>query len=111
MAASGHFPQFFINRPVGHTDINCHLVFDIKMNLNLKDHYIAGGYLKNSSGNVPIYASFVSSESVRTLFLISALYNISVFVAKISNAFLNVNLPRKFVLRQVPNLIVTRACG
>ena len=76
MSAAGISLKFVNERTDGRIEINCHLVFDVKKNFILKDHYIAGGYLNNSLDNVPTYASFVSSESVRILFLISAPYGI-----------------------------------
>ena len=59
------------------------------MNFTHKARYVVGGNLTEPLDNVPTYASTVSRESVRILFLIAALYDIKVFVTDIVNAFIN----------------------
>ena len=88
--------KFVNDRPVGHTEINCYLVFDVNMNFTCKAHYVAVGNLTDPPDNVPTYPSVVSCESVSTLFLISALYDIKALVADIINAFLNVQCAEYF---------------
>ena len=89
MASAGISFKFVNKRPVGHTKINRHLVFDIKMDFTSKARYVAGGHFTDPPGNVPTHASDVSRKLVRILFLIAALYNIEVLAADIINAFPN----------------------
>ena len=44
--------------PVGYTEIMCHLVLDIKMDLTRKSRYVAGGHLTDPPSSMT-YASVV----------------------------------------------------
>jgi hypothetical protein len=69
--------------PVGYKEITCHLIFDIKLDLNRKARYVAG---------VPpsmTYSTVVSRDTVRIGFLIAALNNLEVLAGDIQNAFLS----------------------
>ena len=85
--------------------------FDVKMDFNCKARYVAGVHLIDPPYYVPTYASFVSRELVRILFLIASLYNIEFLAADISNAFLNTQITEKNCFKAGPNLRVARACG
>ena len=95
MAAAGISLKFVNDRPLENTEINCHLVFDVKIDFNRKACYVAGGHLTDLSDNVPTYASVISRKLVRILFLISALYDIKVLAVDISNSFLNSQCAKK----------------
>ena len=96
MEAAGIEFEFFNDSPVGHNEINCHLVFGVKMDFTRKAHYVAGGNLTNLPDNVLTYASTVSRKLVHILFLIAALYDIEVLATNISNALLNSQCAKKF---------------
>ena len=73
--------------PVGFTEITCHLIFDIKLDMTRKARYVAGGHLTD----VPTYmtySSVVSRDTVRIGFLMAALNNLDVLAGDIQNAFL-----------------------
>ena len=73
--------------PVGYTQITCHLVFDLKLNMTRKDCYVASGHLTD----VPTYmtySSVVSRDTVRIGFLMAALNNLDILAGDIQNAFL-----------------------
>ena len=57
--------------PVGYTEITCHLIFDVKMDLTRKARYVAEGHLTDPPSSLT-YASVVSRETVRIAFLIAA---------------------------------------
>ena len=62
--------------PVGYTQITCHLIFDLKLDMTRKACYVAGGHLTD----VPTYmtySSVVSRDTVRIGFLIAALNKLS----------------------------------
>ena len=104
MAEAGIAFKFVNDRPVGHTEINYHLVFNVKINCTRKARYVAGGNLTDLPDNVPTYASVVSCESVRILFLISALNKIKVLAEEISNALLNTQCANKACFKAGPEL-------
>ena len=73
--------------PVGYTQITCHLIFDLKLNMTRKARYVAGGHLTD----VPTYmtySSVVSRDTVRIGFLMAALNDLSILAGDIQNAFL-----------------------
>lgn len=76
------------SKPVGFTEIKCHLVFDIKMDFTRKARFVAGGHMTEAPSTIT-YASVVSRESVRILFMLAALNDLNVLSADISNAYLN----------------------
>ena len=82
-------------RPVGHTDMNCHLVFDIKIDFTRKFSYVAGEHLTEPPDKFPTYASIISCKLVHILFLIAALYNTKVLAADISNSLLSAQCANK----------------
>ena len=61
MSAAGIAFKFVNDRPVVNNEINCHIVFDVKMDFTRKGRYIAGGHLTNPPENFHTYASIVSS--------------------------------------------------
>jgi hypothetical protein len=74
--------------PPGFKKIDCHMVFDVKLDLVRKARFVAGGHqtdpLKES-----VYSSVVSRDSVRLAFLIAALNELEILSADIQNAYLN----------------------
>ena len=88
--------------PVGHNEINFHLVFGVKIDFTLKACYVAGVHFIDPPYNVPTYASVISHELVRIIFLIADLYDIEVVPADISNAFLNAQCAEKVCFKAGP---------
>ena len=74
--------------PVGYTEITCHLIFDVKMDLTRKARYVAGGHLTDPPSSLT-YASVVSREMFRIAFLIVALNDLKILAGDIQNAYLN----------------------
>jgi hypothetical protein len=73
--------------PVGYTQITCHLIFDLKLDMTRKARYVAGGHLTD----VPTYmtySSVVSRDTVRIGFLMAALNNLDILAGDIQNVFL-----------------------
>jgi hypothetical protein len=58
--------------PVGHQHIDCHMVFDMKITLDCKARYVAGGHQTEPTKDVT-FASVVSRDSIRLAFLVAAL--------------------------------------
>ena len=73
--------------PVGYEHINCHLIFDVKMNFRHKSRFVAGGHTTNMPAE-STYAGVVSRESVLIAFTLSALNDLDIFAADIQNAYL-----------------------
>ena len=74
--------------PVGHTRINCHIIFDVKMDLTRKARFVAGGYMTDPPTSMT-YARVVSRDSVRIAFLLAVLNDSKIFTGDIGNAYLN----------------------
>lgn len=73
--------------PVGHKEITCHLIFDLKLDMTRKARYVAGGHLTDVPTHMT-YSSVVSRDTVRIGFLVAALNNLEIEACDIQNAFL-----------------------
>ena len=74
--------------PVGFTEITCHLIFDLKLDMTRKARYVAGGHLTDVPTSMT-YSSVVSRDTVRIGFLIAALNDLDLLAGDIQNAFLS----------------------
>ena len=83
---------------VGFTEITCHLIFDVKMDLTRKARYVAGGHLTDPPSSMT-YASVVSRETVRIAFLIAALNDLRILTGYIQNAYLNAHKKKKIYFK------------
>jgi hypothetical protein len=73
---------------VGYQEIECHMVFDVKMDLTRKARFVAGGHTTETPTSLT-YSSVVSRDSIRIAFLMAALLDVNVMSCDISNAYLN----------------------
>jgi hypothetical protein len=73
---------------VGFQEIDCHIVFDVKMDLTCKACFVAGGHTTETLSSLT-YSSVVSRDSVRIAFLMAALNDVDVMSCDISNVYLN----------------------
>ena len=64
--------------PVGYEHINCHLIFDSKMDFRRKAQFVAGGHTTKPPAE-STYAGVVSRESVRISFTLAALNGLDIF--------------------------------
>jgi len=85
--------------PVGFQEIKCHLIFDVKFDLQRKSRYVAGGHLVRDQPSYNTYSSVVSRESVRIGFLVAALNDLDVWAGDISNAYLHAETKEKVWFR------------
>ena len=76
--------------PERHNIIDCHFVFDIKLDWNFtrKACFVADGSKVDIPGSTT-YSSVVSQESVRIAFLLAALNQLDVKCCDLSGAYLN----------------------
>ena len=74
--------------PIGYKHIDCHMIFEIKMDLTRKARFVAGGH-QTDPPKESTYSSVVSRDSVRIAFVIAALNDLDVLSADIQNAYLN----------------------
>ena len=74
--------------PIGYQHIDCHMIFDVKMDFTQKAQFVAGGQTTEALALLT-YSSLVSCESVRIAFTVAVLNNLDVLVADIGNAYLN----------------------
>jgi len=81
--------------PTGYQRIDCHMVYDIKMeDFRRKARFVAGGHM-TSTPATNTYASVVSRESVRTALTLAALNDLEVKTADIENAYLTAPVTEK----------------
>jgi hypothetical protein len=80
--------------PVGYQKIDCHMNFDVKMTLERKARYVAGGHQTEPPKDIT-FASVISRDSIRIAFLVAALNDLEVLSADISGAYLNANAAEK----------------
>ena len=73
---------------IGFQQIHCHLIFDVKFSLDREARYVAGRHTTDVSAAMT-YASVVSRDSVRVMFLIAASNDLDVKMCEIGNAYLN----------------------
>lgn len=88
-----HFPKDG-KAPIGFQKIDCHMIFDVKMTLERKARYVAGGHQTEPTKDIT-FASVVSRDSIRIAFLVAALNDLEVLSADISGAYLNANAAEK----------------
>jgi hypothetical protein len=73
--------------PVRSNWVPCHMIFDVKLDLTRKAHYVAGGHWTDTPSHLT-YSSVVTRESVRIAFLIAALNDIEILSTDVGNAYL-----------------------
>jgi Reverse transcriptase (RNA-dependent DNA polymerase) len=74
--------------PNGYKKVDCHMIFDIKIDLTRKARLVAGG----NQTEVPkesVYSSVVSRDSVRIALTIASLNNLNVLAADVKKPYLN----------------------
>ena len=75
-------------KPIGHTFVNCKIIFDVKMTFERKARLVAQGFMSDPPSHLT-FASVVSRESVRIGFTIAALNDLNVLAGDVSGAYLN----------------------
>ena len=80
--------------PGGWHNVMGHLVWDVKMDLTHKARWVLDGH-KTPDAEGSTYASVVSRENVRLVFLYAALNGLDVFSVDICNAYLQAPSSRK----------------
>jgi hypothetical protein len=76
--------SFYDNKkvPNGYTMIDCHMVFDIKFDLNRKAQLVPGGH-QNKVPKESVCSSVVSRDSVRIALTIASLNQLDVLAADV----------------------------
>ena len=74
--------------PIGYKHIDCHMVFDIKMDLTQKARLVMGGH-QTDLPKESVYSSIISKDSVRIILTIAALNDLDILAADVQNAYLN----------------------
>ena len=74
--------------PIGWKHIDCHMVFDVKLDLTRKARFVAGGH-QTDPPKESVYSSVVSKDSVRIAFTLAALNDLDILSADVQNAYLN----------------------
>jgi hypothetical protein len=75
--------------PVGYKHIDCHMIFDIKLEgLVRKARFVGGGH-QTEEPAASVFSSVVSRDSVRILFTIAALNDLPVLSCDVQSAYLH----------------------
>ena len=62
------------NVPIRYQHIDCHMIFDVKMDFTQKAWFVAGGHMTETPASLT-YSSVVSCDSIRIVFTVAALNN------------------------------------
>lgn len=81
--------------PHDYQQLECYMIFDIKMDMTRKARYVANGS-KTTEPSGSKYAGVVSRESVRIAFTYAALNDLDILAADIQNAYLQAPCSEKF---------------
>ena len=75
--------------PQGYQEVDCHMIFDVKMgeNFRRKARMVGGGHQTSTPSSIT-YSSVVSRDSVRIALTIAALNDLSILACDIQNAYL-----------------------
>jgi Reverse transcriptase (RNA-dependent DNA polymerase) len=84
-------------KPVGYEAIQGHTIFDVKPDLTRKARFVAQGNRTEPTVELT-YASVVSRDSVRIVFLLAALNDMSVLCADVGNAYINAPCRGKYCI-------------
>ena len=90
-----------MNISPGHSYLDCHLIFDVKMDFTRKARLVAEGCSTPDPIN-RTYTGVVSRESVRNAFTYAALNDLLVWVADVKNAYLQAPCSEKYYTRLGP---------
>ena len=82
--------------PVGYEHINCHLIFDVKMDFCRKAQFVDGGHTTKPPAE-STYTGVVLQESVQIAFTLAALNELDIFAADIQNAYLTDTCGEKII--------------
>ena len=80
--------------PKFYKHIDCHMIFDVKMDLTRKARLVAGGH-QTDPPKESMYSSVVSRESIRIAFTLEALNDLDVLSADVQGAYLNAPMKEK----------------
>jgi ribosomal protein L31E len=81
--------------PVNYTQIECHMVFDIKLDtLVRKARFVAGGH-KTGLPKDSMYSSVVLRDMVRLFFLIVALNDVNILTCNVQDVYVNAKTKEK----------------
>ena len=73
--------------PIGHKQINCHLIYDVKMeDFRRKAQLVASGHMTETP-KCMTYSSVVGRETVRIALTLAALNNLQVKAGDVINAY------------------------
>ena len=73
--------------PIGHKQINCHMIYDVKMeDFRRKAQLVAGGHMTETP-KCMTYSSVVGRETVRIALTIAALNDLQVKAGDVMNAY------------------------
>jgi hypothetical protein len=81
--------------PVGYQKINCHVVFDVKIMLEHKAWYVAGGHQTEPTKDMTFVVSIVLRDSIWIAFLVAALNDLEILSADVARAYLNARAKEK----------------
>jgi hypothetical protein len=90
--------------PPGFKKINCHMVFNVKLDLMRKARFVADGHQTDPPKEL-VYSSIVYHDSVCLAFLITVLNDLEFLSADIQNAYLTAPTKEKIYKVAVPEFV------
>ena len=79
----------------GHSYLDCHLIFDVKMNFTRKARFVANGSTTPIT-SASTYSGVVYREAVRISFAYAVLNDLYIMAADIQNSYLKAPISKKY---------------
>lgn len=92
--------------PVGHKEITCHWIFDVKLDLTRNAQPVADGHKVPDTAKENTHSTVPSRDSIRLFFLIAAFNDLPVLSADIKNAHLLVPIKENCCIVAGPERLV-----
>jgi hypothetical protein len=75
--------------PLGYKKFDCHMIFEVKLNLTRKAHLVVGSHQTEVLTEMT-YSSVISQDSMRIAFTLAALNDLNVLSTDVQNTYLNI---------------------
>ena len=80
--------------PIRYKHIDCHMIFNIKMDLTQKARLVMGGH-QTDLPKESVYSSVISKDRVGIILKIAVLNNLDILAADVQNVYLNTSMKEK----------------
>jgi hypothetical protein len=79
---------------IGYQEVQCHVIFNVKMDFTYRARFVAGGHTTDTPGSIT-YLRVVSCNNLQLAFLIVGLNDLDVLAGDVANTYLNAKCREK----------------